>query len=51
VEASEEISDLEKCTKLHALNADKNAKYHSSQQRVSQFFAKNAIRKRKDINS
>jgi len=34
---SEEILDLEKCTKQLALNAVKNAKFHSSPQKASLF--------------
>jgi hypothetical protein len=40
---SEEISGQEKCTKQLVLSAAKNAKYHSSQQKASLFFARNAI--------
>jgi hypothetical protein len=35
----------EKCTKLHALTAEQNAKYHSNQQTASQFTAKIATEK------
>ena len=35
----------EKCIKLHAQTAVKNAKYHSNQQMASQFTAKTATEK------
>jgi hypothetical protein len=41
-EASAETSALEKCTKQFVLNARKNVKFLSSQQKASQFIAKNA---------
>lgn len=50
VAVSEEISALEKCTRQHVPNVDKNVKYHSSQQKENQSFAKNAIRRKRDIN-
>jgi ABC-type transport system involved in cytochrome bd biosynthesis fused ATPase/permease subunit len=39
--SEEETSAQEKCTKLLALNAERNAKFHSSQQKASQFTAEN----------
>jgi hypothetical protein len=39
----EEISDHVKCTKQFAQNVEKNAKFLSSQQKASQYFAKNVI--------
>lgn len=33
----EEILDRERCTKQFVLNVSKNAKFHSSQQKASQF--------------
>jgi hypothetical protein len=34
----------EKCIKQFALNASKNVKFHSSQQKASQFIAENAFK-------
>ena len=48
---SEEILDHEKCIKQLALSAEKNAKFLSSQQKVSQFIAENVIRRKEDSNS
>ena len=47
----EEISALEnqeKCIKQFVLNAEKNAKFLSSQQKASQFFARNVIERKED---
>jgi len=41
--ASKEILGQGKCIKQLALNVVRNAKFHSSLQKVSQFIAKNAI--------
>jgi hypothetical protein len=43
----EEVStaDQEKCIKQFALNVSKNVKFHSSQQKVNQFIAKNVLQK------
>ena len=47
----EEASEaLGKCTKRLALSAERNAKFLSSQRRVSRFFARRATRKRRDFN-
>ena len=46
-EALEEtLADHEKCIKLSALNADKIVKFHSSQQKESQFIAEIVITRR-----
>jgi len=37
--------DQEKCIKQFAQNASKNAKFHLSQQKESQFIAKNVLQK------
>lgn len=39
---SEEISDLEKCTRQHALSAEKSAKFLSSLQKAGQSTAESA---------
>ncbi len=39
----EEISGQGKCTRQYAQNADKNVKFLLSQQKASQFIAKNAL--------
>jgi hypothetical protein len=41
VDLETSIAGQEKCIKQFALNASKNAKFHSSQQKASQFIAKN----------
>ena len=43
---SDETLDHEKCTKQHAQNVGRNAKFHSSQLKADQYFVKSAIRKR-----
>ena len=43
---SEEALAQEKCRKQFALNADRNAKYLSSQQKASRFTAKNVTGKK-----
>jgi hypothetical protein len=45
---SREILGREQCIKQLALSADRNAKFLSSQQKVSQSFAENVIQKRRD---
>ena len=45
------ISAQGKCIKQRVPNAAMNVKYHSSQLKENQFFAKIAIRKRRAINS
>jgi hypothetical protein len=47
---SREILGREQCIKQLALSADRNAKFLSSQQKASQFIAKNAMLK-EDQNS
>jgi len=49
--ALDEISAQEKCIRQHVPNAGKNVKYHSNLQRENQSFAKNAIKRRRDINT
>ena len=45
-EVQEEILDQKRCIKQFALNADRNAKFLSSQQKASRFTAKNVIGKK-----
>jgi hypothetical protein len=49
-EAVEETSDHERCTRQHALSAEKNAKSHSSHAKENQYSAKNATRRRRAIH-
>jgi len=49
--AEEILAALEKCIKLYALTAVRNAKFLSSQQKASQFFAKNVILRIRNFNS
>ena len=46
-----EILDQDRCINQLAQNAVKNAKFHSSQQKASQFTVENAIEKKEDFNS
>ncbi len=48
--AEDAISAQEKCIKQLALNATKNVKYHSSQQKASQFTAE-IVSQRKEVTS
>jgi hypothetical protein len=48
--ALDEILDHVKCIKQLVLNVRKNARCHSNLQKASQFTAKIAIRRKKDIN-
>jgi len=47
-----EITDHEKCIRQLVLSVAESVKFHSSPQKVDQFIAKNAIRKKgEDISS
>jgi hypothetical protein len=49
---SEAISaDQDKCIKQFVLNVDKNAKFHSNQQKADLSIAKNALEIKEDFNS
>jgi hypothetical protein len=48
---SEEVSDHEKCIRQFVPNVVRNVKFLSSQQKASQFIAKNVIERRKDSDS
>ena len=48
---SEGISGQERCIKQLALSAVRNVKFHSSQQKASQFIAEIAIAKEEEFNS
>jgi len=48
--AASEVSAQERCTKQSALNAARNAKYLSSQQKANLSFAGNVTRKEKHFN-
>ncbi len=50
-EEEEETSDHEKCTRLLALTAVRNAKFLSSQQKAGQFTAKSATLNIKSSNN
>ena len=45
-----EVSDLERCTRLFALNARRNAKFLSSLQKVNQFTAKTVFKSTENSN-
>ena len=49
--AVQEDLGLERCIKRLALNAAKNVKFHSNQEKASQFTAENVIEKEEDSNS
>jgi len=48
---SEAIQVQEKCTRLFALNANKNVKFHSNLQKANQFIAKNVLEREEDSKS